>query len=210
LRWEYNLPGQNDPLEFDVDGEHGPDDPMQAIQRMALDVLPRLPVPGASATREVWFLARDSSWRPSMNTDVLPADVLLDDAARLMTDADRLCRASIRLAFEARRTRSCVREARRRSPLRRILEIRAGGSDALESTAVDAASRVRSKLARGGLRCDPCTSGTVVSLGSRLPCHGCDEAIPVDEVELRPRFSDGGSLRLHARCFAVWQTEILQ
>lgn len=89
----------------------------------------------------------------------------------------------------------------------RLRPNRTGGRDAVSPGAFEQASRVRAKLARGTLRGDACTGGTVVALGSLLACRGCDETIPLDQVELRARFVDGSLLRFHARCFATWQSE---
>jgi len=66
---------------------------------------------------------------------------------------------------------------------------------------------VRAKLALGRLRRDVCMTSTVVELGSRRPCDGCDRPISSTEVEMRVRFSDGVSLFFHAPCFTAWFTE---
>ena len=66
---------------------------------------------------------------------------------------------------------------------------------------------VRAKLALGRLRRDVCMTSTVIELGSRRPCDGCDRPISSTEVEMRARFSDGVSLFFHAPCFTAWFTE---
>jgi hypothetical protein len=63
---------------------------------------------------------------------------------------------------------------------------------------------VRAKLALGRLRRDSGITSSVVELGSHPACDGCDRPIATTEVEMRVRFSDGGSLFFHVPCFTAW------
>ena len=44
-------------------------------------------------------------------------------------------------------------------------------------------------------------------LGAGQVCDACESIIPASELEIEGNLSKGGTVRLHVRCFTIWQKE---
>ena len=43
--------------------------------------------------------------------------------------------------------------------------------------------------------------------GSGQLCDACEGTIPEEELEIEGNLAKGGTVRLHVRCFTIWQKE---
>jgi hypothetical protein len=64
-----------------------------------------------------------------------------------------------------------------------------------------------SKVAKGSLP-DVRVSRVWAGRGTTRPCYGCDEAIAANEIEVEVELAGAVALRLHQRCFRIWQAAL--
>jgi hypothetical protein len=66
---------------------------------------------------------------------------------------------------------------------------------------------ILSKVAKGLLP-DVRVSRVWAGRGTTRPCYGCDEAIAAKEIEVEVELAGAVALRLHQRCFRIWQAAL--
>jgi hypothetical protein len=71
----------------------------------------------------------------------------------------------------------------------------------------DLLDRIRRGILAGLLPKEGCLA-TWYGKGAGLRCAACDQAITPDEVEVECDLPDGGTVRLHRRCYDVWSREV--
>jgi hypothetical protein len=68
---------------------------------------------------------------------------------------------------------------------------------------------ILSKVAAGSLP-DVRVSRVWAGPGTTRPCYGCDEAIAASEIEVEVELAGAVGLRLHQRCFQMWQEALVK
>jgi hypothetical protein len=71
----------------------------------------------------------------------------------------------------------------------------------------DLIDRIRRGILAGHLPKEGCLA-TWYGKGTGLRCAACEQAITGDEVEVECDLPDGGTLRLHSRCYDLWSREV--
>jgi len=66
---------------------------------------------------------------------------------------------------------------------------------------------IRRSILAGLLPKEGCLA-TWYGKGTGLRCAACEQAITPNEVEVECDLPDGGTVRLHRRCYDVWSREV--